>query len=883
LSGTAGAGAYLIGTYTGTDTGLSSVTVNSYGSGSSVLHGALIDDGAGTGSTNGIYLDEYRLATVSTITTPVALGNVHVGGTFGTSTLSISNTAATDGFSEKLDASFGTLTGSASTSGGPISLLAAGSTSTAMSVGLGSGAQSTAGAAAGTIVIQLNSDGSGTSGAGTTSLTSQTVAVSGGVYQYANANTIGTVNVGNTRVGTAETSTITLSNTDTNVANYTESLTSSGFTGTSSGFTATGTVSTPLVAGASNSSSLVVGVSAPLTAGQLSGSTILNLTSNAVSGSGLSNTNSTQSVTITGAAYNYASAVYSGATLAFGNVHEGATASQTVAFSNQTVTNASYQDSLNVSATTGNSLVTATGFTGLLAGTNGNLTIGVNTSTTGSLASTESLTLVSNDNGVTGLSNGTPTVVGGGTIATTGEVYSGQSTWATNAGGTWGSLTSNFGSNWGASQGSPGLDSGFTHSDTATFGTAVAGNTTAHVTLDVTGNNPSLKAITFDDTNAGAVYSIDQGTGSGSLLLNGTGNSGNLASVTNSNGANIITGPVGLTTSANVNVASGQQLTVSGAISGTGTGLNIVTGTGTTILSYATGNGYTGPTAISAGTLYANNTTSGSATGSGAVTVGTGMANTGTLAGTGTITSSGLTINGGGTLASGDAQSSTSGTVDGTHLTVYNTPITVSGDAPANLTFDLGAGNSGFYGTSPGSPGYQTFSNPNNNTTYMVLSGSSTITFSGSDSISLVDLTNLNGTGIGTLALRLATPYLLIHAGSNADYLNLVINSGTLANPQYSLSQNDGSLNGFIAGVYTGDLADPTSGQIAGDLGTISIQEYGSNGVTPLSAGTGGIYVAPVLYLDAGNLEVVPEPGTWAMILGGLVLLVVIQRRKRNI
>jgi hypothetical protein len=401
--------------------------------------------------------------------------------------------------------------------------------------------------------------------------------------------------------------------------------------------------------------------------------------------------------------------------------------------------------------------------------------------------------------------------------------------------------------------------------------------------LDVTGNNPSLKAITFDDTNAGAVYSIDQGTGSGSLLLNGTGNSGNLASVTNSNGANIITGPVGLTTSANVNVASGQQLTVSGAISGTGTGLNIVTGTGTTILSYATGNGYTGPTAISAGTLYANNTTSGSATGSGAVTVGTGMANTGTLAGTGTITSSGLTINGGGTLASGDAQSSTSGTVDGTHLTVYNTPITVSGDAPANLTFDLGAGNSGFYGTSPGSPGYQTFSNPNNNTTYMVLSGSSTITFSGSDSISLVDLTNLNGTGIGTLALRLATPYLLIHAGSNADYLNLVINSGTLANPQYSLSQNDGSLNGFIAGVYTGDLADPTSGQIAGDLGTISIQEYGSNGVTPLSAGTGGIYVAPVLYLDAGNLEVVPEPGTWAMILGGLVLLVVIQRRKRNI
>ena len=36
------------------------------------------------------------------------------------------------------------------------------------------------------------------------------------------------------------------------------------------------------------------------------------------------------------------------------------------------------------------------------------------------------------------------------------------------------------------------------------------------------------------------------------------------------------------------------------------------------------------------------------------------------------------------------------------------------------------------------------------------------------------------------------------------------------------------------------------------------------------------------LYLDNGDLLVVPEPKTWAMLLGGLALLVVYQRRRRQ-
>lgn len=76
---------------------------------------------------------------------------------------------------------------------------------------------------------------------------------------------------------------------------------------------------------------------------------------------------------------------------------------------------------------------------------------------------------------------------------------------------------------------------------------------------------------------------------------------------------------------------------------------------------------------------------------------------------------------------------------------------------------------------------------------------------------------------------------------------------------------------------YTGGLTAPT---LNSQYTTISINEFGADGVTPLSGSN--IYAAPVLYLNGGDLEVVPEPGTWALMLGGLVLLVVIQRRRRE-
>ncbi len=67
-------------------------------------------------------------------------------------------------------------------------------------------------------------------------------------------------------------------------------------------------------------------------------------------------------------------------------------------------------------------------------------------------------------------------------------------------------------------------------------------------------------------------------------------------------GTHTISAPVILATNANVAVASGQQLTFSGSISGNGSFTNV--GTGNTILTGA--NSYTGGTTIASGTLQGN-------------------------------------------------------------------------------------------------------------------------------------------------------------------------------------------------------------------------------------------------------------------------------------
>jgi fibronectin-binding autotransporter adhesin len=435
------------------------------------------------------------------------------------------------------------------------------------------------------------------------------------VYNLASAAGTQTVSLGNTRVGTALTGSISLSNVAPSNATYSEALSTGGFSNTSGGFTASGSASN-IAGGGSGSGNLLVGLGTSLTAGAQLGTTTLALFSNAVNSSGLAQQAiSSQTITITGSTYDFAQAKFTGTTLDFGVVHVGASvAGQNVAFGNQTVTNASFQDSLNVSATTGNARVTATGFTGLAAsaggGTTNNVAVSVSTATAGSLASTLALTLTSNANGVAGLSNGTAVTVGGGSITTTGGVFSGTASWNVDGGGSWGSGAS---ANWTSAESvsaAPGTFAGYTTTDSATFGTALTGGT-ASILLN--GATPNLASIVF--ANTAGRYVLDQGSG-GSLTLAATSGK------------------------PTVSVASGALNEIKAAILGTA-GLQ-KTGLGTLVLSGS--NTYSGGTDITAGTLAVNGSLGG------AVNVASG----GVLGGSGAL--SGLvTVAAGGSLAPGNS------------------------------------------------------------------------------------------------------------------------------------------------------------------------------------------------------------------------------------
>ena len=151
--------------------------------GTNTVTETFVDPNATTSSTTATLTQvAYRLAAPNPIS-GVNLGYVHVGGTFGNRVLTVTNTAANDGFSEKLDAGFGGITGAASASGSAALLGPQSSDTTSLVVGLGGAARTgTAGVVSGTAVVTLTSDGNGTSGLGVTALASRNVAVTGGVF-----------------------------------------------------------------------------------------------------------------------------------------------------------------------------------------------------------------------------------------------------------------------------------------------------------------------------------------------------------------------------------------------------------------------------------------------------------------------------------------------------------------------------------------------------------------------------------------------------------------------------------------------------------------------------------------------------------------------------
>ena len=375
-----------------------------------------------------------------------------------------------------------------------------------------------------------------------------------------------------------------------------------------------------------------------------------------------------------------------GATTDLGVLHNGATLSgTTTAFT----TTGTLDTTTSVSVAAGSGTADANGvvlgggptsFTGTTFSDSRTLSGTIVNATGGTTSGTFALAVTTLENGGTGLTG--EGVYGNVSSAYTAFVYNGQGVWNTNGSGSWGAVSATP-ANWTANGGTPGLDGNFTTTDSAVFGAVLTGGT-ALVTLD--GANPSLNAITFN--NGAASYVIMQGTG-GSLTLNG--GAGN-AVVTNLSGTHTISAPVVLATSADVSVASGQQLTFSGPISGGG-GFNN-TGAGTTILTGA--NSYGGGTTISAGILQGNATSlqgtilnnaslvfdqvgngtfAGAISGNGSVT----KQNGGTLALVGANSYAGGTILTGGALALGNSGALGSGALTtGNATVVYANNVSIA-------------------------------------------------------------------------------------------------------------------------------------------------------------------------------------------------------------
>jgi fibronectin-binding autotransporter adhesin len=229
--------------------------------------------------------------------------------------------------------------------------------------------------------------------------------------------------------------------------------------------------------------------------------------------------------------------------------------------------------------------------------------------------------------------------VGTAAITITGQVYSGIGTWAGNGTGigSWGTVAAGFGLDWGANQGSPGLDANFTSTDTATFGN-VAGQATQLVNLN--GANPSLNSITFNSSTTN--YTIATGTG-GTVTLNGGAGSATITDAA-TGGTQTISAPVILATNTTVNVSPGQKIALLGGVSGPG-GVN-TTGLGTTVLAGI--NTYSGPTTINAGVLEVDGSLAANST----VTIGGASAtDTPTLTGIGLINGAVTVASAGGGVA----------------------------------------------------------------------------------------------------------------------------------------------------------------------------------------------------------------------------------------
>ena len=380
----------------------------------------------------------------------------------------------------------------------------------------------------------------------------------------------------------------------------------------------------------------------------------------------------------------------------------------------------------------------------------------------------------------------------------------------------------------------------------------------ANTTLILTGSNVYTGSTTI---NSGIlVIAGSQGNISNSSGVN-LANSGAVFEIVNNQTISNLSGVSGSTVDlsaidGNFNLTEGTAtstefdgvIEVTNDFSGdTSNGL-VKVGSGTLTLTGA--NTYSGDTTISAGTLVADNT-SGSATGTGSVAISNG----GTLGGTGAIAPSGtnaVTVASGGNITPGGVQTIVGGypghsgalagntvngslTLDTTNITANSTILAAS--SGSGLTFALGAGGAGAGSSASVSQ-------------LLVTGGVANImNFNiGGSSSTIVAINDLVTDGALTVGADAASEYILIQ-GDNTTY---EINGAAL-----TLGASTAYGQQILSGLT---LMAPTSGNY------FSEEFQGAE-----------------LYLDGDNIVLaVPEPGTWALLSGGLGLLAVFHLRRQN-
>lgn len=357
----------------------------------------------------------YDLAQANTQST-ITIDAQHVNGV-NLATVTVSNVAPTDAtYTETLSGDLA-VNVDATGAGGTFSGIAAGSPGTnfASDVGVNT---STAGHIAGTGVLTLKSDAVNGSGLGQTALTTQNFVIEGDVYNLAEANTHATVTVAAQHVSGNNTATVTVSNVAPVDATYTETL--SGGLVVNANATGAGGTFAGLVAGGSGSD-FSVGVNTS-TAGQIAGTGVLTLNSDAVNGSGLGQTALTgQTFDITGNVFDYAEATVSNLVTVAAQ-HVNGTNLAAISIEN-TATPGDYTETLSATMST-SPAATGTGSVSELVAGDGpdttSLMVGVDTATAGAKSGTATVVLSSDEVLQSGLGN---TPLGSADVSVVGDVY----------------------------------------------------------------------------------------------------------------------------------------------------------------------------------------------------------------------------------------------------------------------------------------------------------------------------------------------------------------------------------------------------------------------------------------------------------------------------